>query len=69
MDETLNRKLRMLDLKIDPKLAWALKNRDRFPVDVNTADREALLCVPGLCVGVRAVDRIDLLQRLALQPT
>jgi putative DNA modification/repair radical SAM protein len=46
----------MLDLEIDPKLAWALKNRDRFPIDVNTADREMLLRVPGL--GVRAVDRI-----------
>jgi putative DNA modification/repair radical SAM protein len=46
----------MLDLEIDPKLAWALKNRDKFPVDVNTADRELLLRVPGL--GVRAVDRI-----------
>jgi predicted DNA-binding helix-hairpin-helix protein len=46
----------MLDLEIDPKLAWALKNRGRFPVDVNTADRELLLRVPGL--GVRAVDRI-----------
>ena len=30
----------MLDLDIDPKLAWALKNRHRFPVDVNTAERE-----------------------------
>jgi putative DNA modification/repair radical SAM protein len=46
----------MLDLDIDPKLAWALKNRDRFPVDVNTADRELLLRVPGL--GARAVDKI-----------
>jgi putative DNA modification/repair radical SAM protein len=46
----------MLDLEIDPKLAWALKNRDRFPVDVNTGDREMLLRVPGL--GVRAVDKI-----------
>jgi putative DNA modification/repair radical SAM protein len=46
----------MLDLEIDPKLAWALKNRGKFPVDVNTADRELLLRVPGL--GVRAVDRI-----------
>lgn len=46
----------MLDLEVDPKLAWALKNRDRFPVDVNTADREMLLRVPGL--GARAVDRI-----------
>jgi putative DNA modification/repair radical SAM protein len=46
----------MLDLEIDPKLAWALKNRDRFPLDVNTAEREMLLRVPGL--GVRAIDRI-----------
>ena len=46
----------MLDLEIDPKLAWALKNRGRFPVDVNTADRESLLRVPGL--GARSVDRI-----------
>ncbi len=46
----------MLDLDIDPKLAWALKNRDRFPVDVNQAEREMLLRVPGL--GARAVDKI-----------
>ncbi|WP_062013359.1 putative DNA modification/repair radical SAM protein [Aureimonas sp. AU4] len=46
----------MLDLAIDPKLAWALKNRGRFPVDVNRADREMLLRVPGL--GTKSVDRI-----------
>ncbi|MEN3792126.1 putative DNA modification/repair radical SAM protein [Fulvimarina sp. MAC3] len=46
----------MLDLSIDPKLAWALKNRGRFPVDVNRADREMLLRVPGF--GTRAVKRI-----------
>jgi putative DNA modification/repair radical SAM protein len=46
----------MLDLDIDPKLAWALKHRDRFPLDVNTASREELLRVPGL--GVRNVARI-----------
>lgn len=46
----------MLPLDIDPKLAWALKFRERFPVDVNRAPREALLRVPGL--GVRAVDAI-----------
>lgn len=45
-----------LDLAIDPKLAWALKNRGDFPVDVNTAERERLLRAPGL--GVKAVDRI-----------
>ncbi|MGE0743906.1 MAG: putative DNA modification/repair radical SAM protein [Rhodospirillales bacterium] len=46
----------MLDLDIDPKLAWALKHRGAFPVDVNRAPREVLLRVPGL--GVRAVDRM-----------
>ncbi|KQO69949.1 putative DNA modification/repair radical SAM protein [Methylobacterium sp. Leaf88] len=46
----------MLSLDIDPKLAWALKHRARFPVDVNAADREMLLRVPGL--GARAVDKI-----------
>jgi putative DNA modification/repair radical SAM protein len=46
----------MLPLDIDPKLAWALKFRASFPVDVNRAPREALLRVPGL--GVKAVDRL-----------
>ena len=46
----------MLDLDIDPKLAWALDHRGDFPVDVNRASREQLLRVPGL--GTRAVDRI-----------
>ncbi len=46
----------MLDLSLDPKLAWALKHREYFPVDVNTADREMLLRVPGL--GAKAVDKV-----------
>ena len=46
----------MLDLTMDPKLAWALRHRGRFPIDVNTADREMLLRVPGL--GARTVDRL-----------
>ncbi len=46
----------MLPLDIDPKLAWALKFRERFPVDVNRSSREMLLRVPGL--GVRAVDNV-----------
>jgi putative DNA modification/repair radical SAM protein len=45
-----------LDLAIDPKLAWALRHRDRFPVDVNRASRFELLRVPGL--GARSVERI-----------
>jgi putative DNA modification/repair radical SAM protein len=46
----------MLPLDIDPKLAWALKFRENFPVDVNRAPREMLLRIPGL--GVKAVNRI-----------
>ncbi len=46
----------MLPLDIDPKLAWALKFRASFPVDVNRAPRELLLRVPGL--GTKAVGAI-----------
>ena len=46
----------MLPLDIDPKLAWALKFRESFPVDLNRAPREMLLRVPGL--GTKAVGRI-----------
>lgn len=45
-----------LDLDIDPKLAWALRHRELFPMDVNRAPRELLLRIPGL--GVRNVERI-----------
>jgi putative DNA modification/repair radical SAM protein len=46
----------MLPLDIDPKLAWALKFRENFPVDLNRAPREMLLRVPGL--GTKSVGRI-----------
>ncbi len=46
----------MLPLDIDPKLAWALKFREHFPVDINRAPKAMLLRVPGL--GVKAVNRI-----------
>ena len=45
-----------LPLDIDPKLAWALKFRGQFPVDVNRGSKEQLLRVPGL--GTTAVGRI-----------
>ncbi len=45
-----------LDLSIDPKLSWALANREQFPVDVNTDPRERLLRIPGM--GVKSVDAI-----------
>ncbi|AQR62439.1 putative DNA modification/repair radical SAM protein [Brevundimonas sp. LM2] len=51
----------MLDLAIDPKLAWALNRRERFPVNVNTAPREDLLRVPGL--GVKSVNKMISIRR------
>ena len=53
----------MLDLDIDPKLAWALRHPQAFPVDLNTAPKEALLRVPGL--GVRNVKRVLMARRHA----
>jgi putative DNA modification/repair radical SAM protein len=45
-----------LDLGVDPKLSWALRNRHIFPVDLNKAPRDLLLRVPGL--GTKSVERI-----------
>lgn len=41
-----------LDLEIDPKLSWALRHPEQFPVDVNRAEYEMLLRVPG--IGVKS---------------
>lgn len=51
----------MLDLDIDPKLAWALKHREWFPLDVNRASKTQLLRIPG--IGARTVDKIIRLRR------
>ncbi|RZA18288.1 MAG: putative DNA modification/repair radical SAM protein, partial [Lysobacteraceae bacterium] len=51
----------MLDLDVDPKLAWALRHPQAFPVDLNTAPKETLLRVPGL--GVRNVKRVLMARR------
>jgi predicted DNA-binding helix-hairpin-helix protein len=56
VDEITTEAAPNLDLALDPKLAWALRNRALFPVDVNKAPRESLLRVPGL--GVRNTDRL-----------
>lgn len=45
-----------LELDIDPKLSWALRNRHLFPVDLNSGSKEMLLRVPGL--GERSVQKI-----------
>ena len=48
VDEIVDDHNAHLDLEIDPKLAWALRHPEYFPVDINTADYKQLLRVPGL---------------------
>ncbi len=50
-----------LPLDCDPKVAWALRHREMFPVDINRAAKWRLLRVPGL--GVRNVNRILQIRR------
>lgn len=51
----------MLELDKDPKLAWALRHRQFFPLDLNKADKHLLLRVPGL--GVKSVSKILSMRR------
>jgi putative DNA modification/repair radical SAM protein len=51
VQEILNDAHPNLDVDIDPKLSWALRNLDQFPVDVNTADYRMILRVPGIGVA------------------
>lgn len=55
-EEILDESQPDLDPRLDPKCCWALRHLDFFPVEVNRADYEALLRVPG--VGVRSARRI-----------
>jgi len=54
--EILNEKHPNLDTDIDPKLSWALRNLDQFPVDVNRAEPRMLARIPGL--GMKSVHKI-----------
>jgi len=49
--ELLNDSNPHLDTDIDPKLSWALRNMHLFPIDINTADYQMILRIPGIGVG------------------
>lgn len=55
-EEIVNQSHPGLDPELDPKTAWALRNLHRFPVEINQADFETLLRIPG--VGVRSAERL-----------
>ncbi len=48
LDEILNEDYRHLDLEVDPKLSWALRNPHYFPIDINTADYKMIIRIPGI---------------------
>ncbi|RFM26305.1 putative DNA modification/repair radical SAM protein [Deminuibacter soli] len=73
--EIVNETYPHLDMEIDPKLSWALRNLEQFPVDVNKADVSLIMRVPG--IGIQSAQRIaaarqhsrvnaDLLQKLGI---
>ena len=61
VDEIVNDAYPELDLEVDPKLSWALRNPHMFPVDINKADYELLLRVPG--IGVKSAKMIVVSRR------
>lgn len=75
VDEIVNEAHPDLDLEVDPKLSWALRHPEQFPVDLNRADYRMILRVPG--IGVKSAKKIvqarkfgrihqDLLKRLGV---
>src|SRR5690606_17592419 len=54
--ELLNEQHPNLDLDVDPKLSWALRNRDLFPLDINRAEKRLLARIPG--IGMKSVHKI-----------
>lgn len=56
VNEIVNDDHQELDLDMDPKLAWAIRNPHFFPVDVNRASYEQILRVPG--IGIKSAKLI-----------
>ena len=61
VDEIVNDTHPNLDLELDPKLSYALRHPEIFPVDINTADYEMILRVPG--IGVKSAKLIIVSRR------
>ncbi|MFP3833169.1 putative DNA modification/repair radical SAM protein [Chryseobacterium sp. SIMBA_028] len=54
--EILDPSIPFLDLEIDPKLSWALRHLDQFPVNIQTAEYQMILRIPG--IGVKSAQKI-----------
>ena len=56
VDEIVSADDPFLDMQIDPKLNWALKNLDKFPVDINKAVLDVIKRIPG--IGIQSAQKI-----------
>lgn len=56
VNEIVNDQNPILDLDIDPKLSWAIRNQQVFPIDINRSDLQMILRVPG--IGVLSAQKI-----------
>lgn len=56
VDELLNERHQNFNVLLDPKCDWALQHLEQFPVEINKADYQMLLRVPG--IGVKSAQRI-----------
>ena len=56
VNEIVNNDQPLLDLDIDPKLGWAIRNMQAFPVDINKADLQMILRIPG--IGMQSAQKI-----------
>lgn len=56
VNELLDKEYPDLDQEVDPKLGWALRNPQFFPVDINKAEKAAIARIPG--IGIKSVNKI-----------
>ncbi|MBC7935252.1 MAG: putative DNA modification/repair radical SAM protein [Rhizobacter sp.] len=56
VNEIVDKKNPLLDMDIDPKLGWALRNLNMFPVDINKADYQLIMRIPG--IGIQSAKKI-----------
>ncbi len=56
VQEIVNKDYPLLDTDIDPKLSWALRNLNLFPIDINKADYQLIVRVPG--IGIQSATKI-----------
>lgn len=63
VQEIVDKQNPLLDTDIDPKLSWALRNLHLFPIDINKADYEMIVRVPG--IGIQSARKICAARRFA----